>query len=218
MLGGEPAFEDHLQRDQPAGLELPCTVDDPHATSTDLVEQLVARDDWGHALLARDAVHRRPVGFGPGEVVDRQRLVDLHLQPEPFGELGEGPRVVAWIGPFAQLLPDEDLVVQQPEEGLGVACDGGEIAGIRPHIDPFAGQPAATLVHAQDGDEVFEGQRRPPARRQEGSHVGPLAPGPDGLEGRDHRLVRGRAPSRSWAGLNHLHPTPRPNRAPGIPA
>ncbi len=92
VLGGEPAFEDHLQRDEAAGFELPRTVDDPHASATDFAEQLVAGDDRGHAVLARDAVRRRPVALVFAEVDVRQRLVDLHLEPEPFGKLGEGSR------------------------------------------------------------------------------------------------------------------------------
>ena len=101
--------------------------------------------------------------------------MDLHLEPEPFGKLGEGSRVLALVRPFAQFLADEDFVVYQRKESLGIARDGGEIAAVRPHIDPFAVQPAAALVHAQHSEQVVERQRRPSSLCQEGADVGPLA-------------------------------------------
>ena len=72
--------------------------------------------------------------------------MDLQLNQQPAGQLGERFGIFARVGLLAKLLADQQFVVEQFEDGLGVITKRRELTGVRRDFHRLARIPAPALV------------------------------------------------------------------------
>ena len=173
----------HLDRDRPVQVLLPRPVHHPHAAAAQHTQDRVASDlqeslgldarlDWPAVKLGRDALG--PTGRRLR--LSSQRLVQLELELQLLGILGEPQEVLRQRRPLAHLFTEQILGEDQVEGLFPVVPKGrnGVQVGLDP--DPLPQPEPLRLVNPQDGEDLLGVASA--GGRQEVGDVGllPLAP------------------------------------------
>jgi hypothetical protein len=153
--GVGPGTQD-LQRHHPVQGELPGTVDGAHAALADLLQDLVTRDHRPAPRRGRDrhrlgGVGRRQRRSGVEGRAGSQRLIDLELHPQLLGQVGEALLVLGQRRRLAPLLAEEELLVDQIEDGLGIGRRVRQLLQQGFDRHSLAALPALPLFRQQGG-------------------------------------------------------------------